>query len=112
MESSTYGSELVAARIATELSMALRYHLRMLGVPINGQTMAFGDNMSVIVNCSLPSSGLKKKHNAIAYHKVGEAVAAGVLKLYHIPSKENPADLLTKPLGPQAHYPLMREHLH
>ena len=111
MESSTYGSELVAARIATELTMGLRYRLRMLGVPIKGATLGFGDNMSVITNCSLPSSGLKKKHNAIAYHKVREAVAAGVLKLFHIPSKDNKSDLLTKPMGPIKHYPLMKEIL-
>ena len=111
VESSTYGSELVAARIATELTMGLRYRLRMLGVPIKGATLGFGDNMSVITNCSLPSSGLKKKHNDIAYHKVREVVAAGVLKLFHIPSKDNKSDLLTKPMGPIKHYPLMKEIL-
>ena len=32
VETSTYGSELVAARIATEVIMDIRYQLRMLGV--------------------------------------------------------------------------------
>ena len=76
VESSTYGSELVAARIATELTMAMRYRLRMLGVPIDGPADLLGDNKSVITNCTIPSSTLKKKHNAIAYHRVREAVAA------------------------------------
>jgi hypothetical protein len=111
VESSTYGSELVAARIATELTMAMRYRLRMLGVPIDGPTDLLGDNKSVITNCSIPSSTLKKKHNAIAYHRVREAVAAGVIRLGHIPSQSNIADILTKPLGPQVHYPLMKDFL-
>ena len=38
VETSTYGSELVAARIATEVVMEIRYQLRMLGVPIKGPT--------------------------------------------------------------------------
>lgn len=108
IESSTYGSELVAARIATEKSMALRYRLRMLGVPIHGPALAFGDNMSVITNCTLASSTLKKKHSAISYHKVREAAAAGILRLFHISGKSNVSDLLTKPLGPIKHFPLMK----
>ena len=35
VETSTYGSELVAMRIATELTMAMCYKIRMLGVPID-----------------------------------------------------------------------------
>ena len=111
VESSTYGSELVAARIATELTMAMRYKLRMLGVPINGPADLLGDNKSVVTNCTIPSSTLKKKHNAIAYHRVREAVAANVIRLAHIPSNKNVADLLTKPLGPQQHYPLVKDFL-
>ena len=107
MESSTSGSEMVAARIATELTMAMRYRLRMLGVSIEGPTIMFGDNQSVVMNCSLSTSTLKKKHNAIAYHRVREAVAAGVINLVHVSTKDNIADIMTKPLGPQQHYPLI-----
>ncbi len=108
VESFTYGSELMASRIATELTMAMRYRLRMLGVPLQGPAHLYGDNMSVIVNCLLASSSLKKKHNAIAYHKVREAVAAGVIKLFHIPSSKNKSDILTKLLGPIKHYNHMK----
>ena len=111
METSTYGSELVAARIATELTIAMKYKLRMLGIPINSETILLGDHASVITNCSLPSSTLKKKHNAIAYHRVREAVAAGIINLGYIPSKDNIADILTKPLGPILHYAIMKDIL-
>ena len=67
VETSTYGSELVPARIATELIMEMRYKLRMLGVPILGSAARYGDNQSVVINTTVPSSVLKKKHNAIAY---------------------------------------------
>ena len=111
MESSTYDSEMMAARIATEMTSAMRYRLRMLGVPIEGPAVMFGDNQSMVTNCSLSTSTLKKKHNAIAYHRVREAVAAEVINLVHVSSKDNVADIMTKPLGPQQHYPLMSRFL-
>ena len=38
VESSTFGSEFIALRIATELCQGLRYKLRSFGIPINGPT--------------------------------------------------------------------------
>ncbi|MGH7974543.1 MAG: reverse transcriptase domain-containing protein, partial [bacterium] len=73
VESSTYGSELVAARIATDLIIEMRYKLRMIGVNVVGPTIMMADNQSVVQNMTLPSSTLKKKHNAVAYHRVREA---------------------------------------
>jgi Reverse transcriptase (RNA-dependent DNA polymerase) len=98
IETSSYGSELVAARIAIELIQELRYKLRMLGIPVTTSTSMYGDNMSVILNTTVPSSQLKKKHNAIAYHRVREAIAGKIVTLQHIPSTDNIADVLTKPL--------------
>ena len=110
VESSTYGSELVAARIAVDLLVEMRYKLRMLGVPIRQRSMMYGDNMSVVLNTTLPSSALKKKHNAIAYHRVREAVAAGIVEFEHIPTEENIADCLTKPLSPLAYNKLVKPY--
>ena len=67
VESSTYGSELVAARVATDLIVELRYTLRSLGVPVEGPALLLGDNMSVVLSTTVPSSVLKKKHCAIGY---------------------------------------------
>ena len=108
VETSTYGSELVAARVATELVLEYRYRLRMLGVPIDGPALMLGDNQSVVLNTTVPSSVLKKKHNAIAYHRVREAIAAKVIKFVHINSEDNFADILTKPLAPQKFYGLVK----
>ena len=70
VETSTYGSELVAARLATELIMETRCMLRCLGVKLDGPALMLGDNMSVVLNTSVPSSVLKKKHCSISYHSV------------------------------------------
>ena len=64
-ESSMYGLELVAARIATKLIMELRYTLRILVVLLDRSALMLGDNMSVILSTTVPSSVLKKKHLGI-----------------------------------------------
>jgi hypothetical protein len=48
VETSNYGSELVAPRIATELILEVRFMLRSLGVALDGPTLMLGDNMSVV----------------------------------------------------------------
>ena len=73
----------------------------MLGIPVEKKSVMMRDNMSVVLNTTIPSSMLKKKHNACAYHRVREAIAAGIIEFRHIKSEENVADILTKPLGPQ-----------
>jgi len=44
--------------------------LRSFGVPIEGLTKMFVDNMGVIQNASMPEAMLAKKHMAIAFHHV------------------------------------------
>ena len=106
VETSTYGSELVAARLAVEQQIGLRYKLRMMGVKVEKCSTVLGDNQAVITNMQLPSSTLKKKHNACAFHKCREAVAAGFTRFGHVSSEENPSDVLTKSLSPRKMYEL------
>jgi hypothetical protein len=110
--SSTFGSEFVATRIAIELIIALRYKLRMFGVPIEEATNLFVDNKSVVLNASNPTSVLKKKHNAIAYHKVREAVAASIVRIAKVAGSKNLADLFTKPLAKGDFLTLLRNILY
>ena len=98
VETSTYGSELVAARVATELILEYRNTLRMMGIEPDGPAMMLGDNNSVVLNCTMPHSVLKKKHAACNYHRVREAIASGIIKFSHIPTEYNYADILTKPI--------------
>ena len=108
VETAVYGSEFVAARIAVEQIMDLRYTLRMLGIPIQGKSWLFCDNMSVVVSSSIPKSTIKKRHNALAFHRVREAIAAGFVNIHHIRSEENPADILTKFRSSSAWFHLMK----
>jgi hypothetical protein len=98
VEAATFGSEFVALRICKELIVALRYKLRMFGVPIEGPANVFCDNRGVVKNVSVPESTLMKKHNAINYHTVQEAVAAGILRVRKEDGETNLADLLMKVL--------------
>ncbi len=95
-ETSTFSSEFIAAKIAVEMVEGLRYKLRMMGVPIDGACNMFCDNESVVKNATNPESVLKKKHCAIAYHKVREAQAAGVCRIAWEETGTNLADLFTK----------------
>ena len=101
VETSTFGSEFVAMRIAMEKCKALRYKLRMFGIPLDGETMMLGDNESAVKSASLVERRLNKKHNAICFHAVREAVAAGWLKVGKEPTETNIADLFTKLLPPE-----------
>jgi hypothetical protein len=99
IETSTYGSEITAMKTAVEMIEALRYKLRMFGVPIEGPTNIFCDNEAVFKNCSIPESTLKKKHHSIAYHRNREAVAAGTVRIAKEDTKSNLADVFTKCLA-------------
>jgi hypothetical protein len=80
----------------------LCYKLRMMGIQVDGPTNVFCDNKSVVKNSTKPESTLKKKHNAIAYHQVCEAQAAGIVRIAKEDGETNLADVLTKCLlGPR-----------
>jgi hypothetical protein len=111
VETSTYGSEFVASRIATELILEVRYMLRSLGVALDGTVLMLGDNMSVVLNTTVPSSVLKKKHNEKAYHRVREAIAARIMKFAYIKSEENVSNVLEKPLSNEKFHYLMKRCL-
>ena len=108
VESSTFGSEFVALKTGIELVEGLRYKLKMLGVPVEGETRVLCDNQSVIKNGSFPESVLKKKHCSVAYHVVRESVAAKKALLFYENSKSNLADLFTKVLNLESRLRLIR----
>ena len=108
MATATFGSEFVAAKTAVKKAQDLKYTLRMFGIPVDYVTYMFGDNQAVVTQGTIPHSQLAKRHHAVAYHYVREAVANGSVKFFFIPGKFNPADVLTKFLGYQVWWPLLR----
>ena len=99
VETATYGSEFTAARIAMDHIIEHRTMLRYLGVPINHKTYLFGDNKSVVDSLSTPHAKLHKRHTALSFHRVREAIAAGIIRFVHLPGQFNPADILSKHWG-------------
>jgi hypothetical protein len=109
VETSTFGSEFVALKIAKEMVSALRYKIRMFGIPLNRPGYIHCDNRGVVMNTTRPESTLTKKHQAINYHAVREAVAAGIIWVIKEDTLTNLADLFTKILpGPRRNQLLSR----
>ena len=113
IQTSSHGSELHAMKVCCEYLRGLGYKLRMMGIPVDHPCYIYGDNKSVLVNSSVPTSILKKKSSSIAYHFVREGVAANEWLVSYISTHQNIADLFTKPLpGGKRRTELIRKFLH
>jgi hypothetical protein len=102
VELSTFGSEFIATKTAIDMIEGLQYKLRTMGIPIDGPKNLLGDNQSAVINATYVESPLKKKHHAIAYHRVREAIASGFVRITNEPGESNLADKHSKPVpGPR-----------
>jgi hypothetical protein len=108
VETVTYGSQFVDSKTCVERDINLRTLLRYLGVPIYNKAYMFGDNESVVNSSSTPHVKLHKRHNALSFHRVREAVAIKIIGYYHIRSETNPSDVLSKHWGYSQVWPLLR----
>ena len=86
-------------RSAVDDAISIHCMLRCLGGPVTKPTDLFGDNFGVIQSAQIPEGELKKKHIAISYHYVREAIAAHIVNAHWCKSHENFADVCTKALG-------------
>jgi hypothetical protein len=109
VETATYGAEFVAARIAIDQIVDLRLFLRYMGIPIVGISYLFGDNQSVFLSSTLLQSSLKKRHNALSYHRVREAIAAKIAGMFKIPTDKNYSDVVTKHWGHTKMWPTLKQ---
>ena len=98
VKTSTFGSEFITMKTAVEPIEALRYKLRMFGIPIERPTNVFCDNEAVFKYTSILDSTLKKKHTSIWYHRAREAVAAHTMWVSKEGTATNLDNLFTKPL--------------
>jgi hypothetical protein len=96
VETATYGSEFMASRICVKQAIDLRLTLRYLGVPICNQSYMFGDNEAVVNSATKFDAKLHKRHTALSFHRVREAIAAKVIRYHHLAGEYNPADVLSK----------------
>ena len=98
VETSTFGSESIAMKMAVEQIKSLQYKLRMFGVPLEGPMNVFCDNKAVFKNASQPDLTLKKKHISICYHCCREVVACQTIRIAKEGTLTNLSNLFTKPL--------------
>lgn len=70
-----------------------------LGLPISYVPL-YGDSRGAIFNAQNPVTQKGIKHVEIRYHYIREQVENGTVKLYAVPTADNPADMFTKNLGP------------
>jgi hypothetical protein len=96
VKTATFGSEFIAVRTNIDQIVDLRMTLRYLGVPIREKSYVFGDNKTIIDASSTQHAKLHKRHNALLFHRVREAVASKYVTIFHLPGEYNPADILSK----------------
>jgi hypothetical protein len=96
VETATFGSEFIAARTTIDQIVDLRTTLPYLGIPIREKSYGFGNNKTIIDALSTPHAKLHKRHNALSFHHVQEAVTSKYVMIFHLPGEYNPADILSK----------------
>ena len=111
VETTTYGSEFVAAKQCAEQVRELQETLKFMGIPIEESAWMLGDNSSVITSSTIPSSMLKKCHQALSYYYVRTCIVHGFLKFCFLKSEQNVADTCTKFLPFVNFWPLIQSLL-
>jgi hypothetical protein len=92
-------AEYVAASMATQEAIHLRQLLADLNQKQEGPTMIYEDNQGAIALSENPVHHQRTKHIDIRYHFVRERVESNEVKLVYVPTEDQLADLLTKPLS-------------
>ena len=92
---STFSSESISLKTATELVKALWCKLWVLGIPIEVPTNMFCDNEAVYKNASTPEFKLKNKNVSICCHNFRESVTGGLARIAKEGTATNLADLFS-----------------
>ncbi|GJY90382.1 ribonuclease H-like domain-containing protein [Tanacetum coccineum] len=74
------------------------YLLRELHTPLSSATIVYCDNVSVVYLSSNPVQHQRTKHIEIDIHFVRDLVATGQVRVLHVPSRFQYADIFTKGL--------------
>ena len=107
-ETAAYGSEHSSARTCAEQILDLRITLRCLGAPPRSASYMFGDNKSAVDSSMTPHGKIHKRHVALSFHRVREAIAAKIASYHFIDGKDNPADALSKHWAHNDIWPLLK----
>jgi hypothetical protein len=77
----------------------LRYVLEELGRPIRSPVPLLCDNQGAIATVGAEHHSSRTRYIALAHNTIFHLADVGLLKPAHVPSKDMPADMLTKPLS-------------
>lgn len=105
---STTEAEYMAYARAAQQIQWMYSAMSEVGYPQPRPAIIHADNTSAIALTRNTRNNARVKHIDIRHHFLRELVEAGELLLKYIPSTENIADLLTKPLGRIAHLAFCR----
>ncbi|KAL3698464.1 hypothetical protein R1sor_012540 [Riccia sorocarpa] len=84
----------------TKEAIWLNQLLKDLGLPHEAPVTIWCDNTSSLKMAENPVFHARTKHIETHYHFVREQVSQKTVNLVHIPTRQQLADILTKPLGP------------
>ena len=97
---STTEAEYIAAVEAGKEILWTRSILSEFGWPVSKSSFLKMDNQSSVQVAKNPEHQGRMKHLDLKYFWLREVVEQGIITPVHIPTAENPADILTKPLDP------------
>ena len=89
----------MAAHMCTEQIMDIRHTLCYLVVLFREKYFMFGDNDLVINSASAPHANLHKRHIVLSFHRVREAITAGVISFRYLSGKDSPHRYSLQTLG-------------
>ena len=98
MATSTTEAEYMALSWAAQQAMWMYSFMSKVGLEQELPATLNGDNMSSIAMTANNKGHSRAKHIDVRHHYIRERVQEGSIKMKHIPSSENLADILTKPL--------------
>ena len=98
---SSMEAEYIGACEMVKVIVWLRQCLKEIGRSIDEPTVLGIDNLSAKMFAEEYMVQNRSKHIDTKYHYIREQILEGMIKLVHQPTKQMPADALTKPLGPK-----------
>jgi hypothetical protein len=100
---STLEAEYIACSSATREAIWLRRLASDITTKDSEPTQIGCDNQGALKVLDSGVIQAKTKHIDVKYHHTKDEIEKGTVAFYYVQSTENPADILTKPLGPAKH---------
>ena len=87
---------------ASREAISRTYLFNELGITTSSDTPSIPcDNQGALAIAENPTDYQRAKHIELRYHFIRHALERGHISIHYVPTAEQPADILTKALGPQ-----------